>query len=243
MGVALLKKDDGSDDPRSALREAIAARTVTHAKAELQRKAVERAHTMVRDAEARLTVVGEALEATRSGHAEALAQAASTGAAPTANGALRAARLALSDAEDEADAVRAAFEQLKADRGDDQVAQAENAVLTEVARVLALTGRELLARAQRAKAELLILTETLYALTSEETVGVPLFGGEIARLNGQDQRRAPLLGLRDEVLKLSSEPRSEELAVAREAVEPWVRWRSTLRRDADAPDPSAELPT
>jgi hypothetical protein len=92
MGVALLKKDDGSDDPRSALREAIAARTVTHAKAELQRKAVERAHTMVRDAEARLTVVGEALEATRSGHAEALAQAASTGAAPTANGALRAAR-------------------------------------------------------------------------------------------------------------------------------------------------------
>ena len=243
MSLVAVKRNDGGDDPRDALREAIAARAVAHAKAELQQKAVERAHAMVREAEARLTVVGEALEATRSGHAEALAHAASTGAAPKANGALRAARLALSDAEDEADAARAALEQLKADRGDDQIAQAENAVLTEIARVLALTGGELLARAQRAKAELLILTETLYALTSEETVGVPLFGGEIARLNGQDARRAPLLGLRDEALKLSHEPGSEELATAREAVRPWVQWRSTLRRDADAPDPSAELPS
>jgi hypothetical protein len=96
-----------------------------------------------------------------------------------------------------------------------------------------------LARARRAKVELLVLRETLYALTSEDTVGVPLFGGEIARLNGQDARRAPLLGLRDEVLKLSSEPRPEELAAAREAIKPFVQWRAALRNDSNVPVPEA----
>jgi hypothetical protein len=87
MSVALLKKNTDGDDPRAGLRQAIAARAAAHARAEQREEAIRRAHTMVRDAEARLTVVGEALEATRSGHAEALAHAASTGAAPKANGA------------------------------------------------------------------------------------------------------------------------------------------------------------
>jgi hypothetical protein len=204
---------------------------------EAHRQAIKRAQSLVADAEAKVSVAGEALEAARTGHAEALAQAASTGQSPKPNGALRNARLALADAEDEAEAARTAFEQLKADPGDNQAAQADNAVLVEVAHVLALTGGELLARAQRTKAESLILKETLYALTSEETVGVPLFGGEIQRLNAADARRAPLAELRDEVLKRNFEPRPEELAAAREAVKPFVQWRSTLRRDGDAPMP------
>ena len=54
MGVALVKQGSGDGDPRSALREAIAARTVIHAKAELHQQAIHRARNMVRDAEAKL---------------------------------------------------------------------------------------------------------------------------------------------------------------------------------------------
>jgi hypothetical protein len=230
MGLAAIRK---SDD-REALRAAIAAYAAVEAKADRREEAVERARILVTTAEAKVNAAGEMLEGVRADHAKALAACASGGQSPKPNGALRNARLMLSDAEDEAEAARTAFEQLRADRGELDQAQAENVVLVEVARVLALTGAELLARAQRTRAELLILKEALYALTSEDVVGVPLFGGEIARLNAQDARRAPLATLREEVLKLSCEPRAEELATAREAVKPYVQWRSALRRNSDA---------
>jgi hypothetical protein len=112
-------------------------------------------------------------------------------------------------------------------------AQAENMILAEVARVLAPVGEELLARAKQLKAELLLVLQTLYALTGEE-VAVPLFGGEIARLNARDARMEPLAGLRDQVFRFSLEAAKKDWAVARSAAEPWLRARAALREDADA---------
>lgn len=125
----------------------------------------------MRDAQAKASAAADALEAARAGHAETLAHAAITGAAPKANGALRNARLALADAGEKTEAARTALDQLKADRGELDQAQAENAVLTEIARVLA-PGERLLEQARRKKAELLILMQTLYVLTAEEQVSL-----------------------------------------------------------------------
>ena len=58
MSVALARKNDGGDDPRSMLREAIAARAAVHARAEQHQQAIQRARNMLRDAEARLTPGG-----------------------------------------------------------------------------------------------------------------------------------------------------------------------------------------
>ena len=235
MGVALVKNNTNGDDPRSTLREAIAARAVAHAKAELQQQTIHRARDMLRDAEAKLGMAGEALESARSQHAETLAEAAQTGTGvPRGNTPLRAARQQLSDSEDEASAARTALEQLQGDRGDDRVALAENAVLTAVAAVLAPVGEELLARARRTKAELLILMQTLYEITNPEERGVPLFGGEIQTLNARDARAAPLASLRDQVLKLSLEATRDEWAAARETAARWKEAKLALRTDSDA---------
>jgi hypothetical protein len=110
--TAIHKNGDPRDPTRDALRAAIAARTTAEAEAEQHQQAIRRAHNMVHEAEQRLTVAGEALEKTRSDHAGGIARAATVGTAPKADGALRAARLVLADAEDEAQAARSALEQL-----------------------------------------------------------------------------------------------------------------------------------
>jgi hypothetical protein len=237
MGVTPLRKSNGApDDPRSALREAIAARAEANAEAERHRQAIERTRGLVADAERRVGLAGENLEAVRGQHAQAIAVAAAAGQSPKANGQMRAARMALADAEDEAQAARAACEHLKADRSDDQVAQAENVVLVQIAKVIAPVCEELLAEAVRRRAELLALTQTLFAMTSEESA-VPRTGGEVQRAVAADARRAPLEAVRERVLRLNLLPTTEELTAAQSAVAPWTRWRTSLRNDADAPLP------
>jgi hypothetical protein len=63
MGVALLKKNSGGDDPRAALREAIRAAAEAHDMVEAHRQAVERALDMVSTAEWRATEAAQILPA------------------------------------------------------------------------------------------------------------------------------------------------------------------------------------
>jgi hypothetical protein len=237
MNVTAIRKNGDPRDPtRDALREAIAARAVAHAEAERLQEAVGRAREMARAADEKMNRAAEELEMARASHATALAQAATTGVTPKANGALRVARATLHDSEDELEAARTALQRLEADRIDDRAAQAENNVLVAVAKVLAPVCEELLAEAVRRRAELLALTQTLFVLTSEETA-VPRVGGEVQRAVAADARRAPLMDLRERVLRLNLLPTQEELITAQSAIRSWIEWRTALRRDADAPLP------
>ena len=238
------RKGNGNGE-RSALAAAITKARQARTAVSQHHESVGRAERLVSAAQNRLAAATTALEDERQRAADVLRDSASTGKAPAANGAMKAARMGLADAGDELEAAEMALTQLK--KGgrfgevEEGAAQAENQVLVQIAKVLALTGGELLAQAQRKRAELLVLREVLYALTGEE-IDVPLFGGEIARLNGQDARRAPLVSLREEVLKLSSEARPEELAAAREAVKPYIQWRRALRTDPDNSPENTVLP-
>ena len=237
MSVALARKTPGDDDPRAALREAIAARAVAHAKAELQQKAVERARDMVRDADAKLGMAGEALESARSQHAGTLAEAAQTGAGvPKGNTPLRVARQQLSDSEDEASASRAALDRLESD-GDDLDAsspQLENAVLVAVAQVIAPVAEQILVQMRQKQVELLVLQQVFHALTDEQTTGVPLFPSDVARLNAKDSRAKPVAMLRDQFFNLNSRTGQER---ANEVAGAFRKWRTALTRDPDAPAP------
>jgi hypothetical protein len=236
MGVAILKKDDGGDDPRAGLRQAIAACTAIHTKAERHEEAIHRSRNMVAAAEAKVTVAGEALEAIRAGHAETLAHAATTGTAPKGNTELRSARQALADAEDDASASRAALDRLESD-GDDLDAsspQLENAVLVAVSQVVASAAERILAQLRQKQIELAILQQVFRALTDEETIGVPLFPSDVQRLNAKDARMKPVARLRDEFFALNTEAGQEH---AREAAVAWRKWRSALCRDPDAAAP------
>jgi hypothetical protein len=240
MGMALVKRNTDGDDPtRSTLRAAIAARAAAEAKAGQQQEAIHRARNMVTAAEAKAGLAGEALESCRADHAQALAEAATTGSTPKANGALRSARAALSDAEDEASAARAALDRLEAD-GDDLKAansQLENAVLVAIAEVIAPVAERLLAQIQRKQIELSVLQQLFLALTDDDEAGAPLFPTDVRRLNAKDARMKPVTALREQLFNLDLKAGQER---AKEAAAAWRKWRESLRRDSDVPLP--ELP-
>jgi hypothetical protein len=242
MGVALVKKDDGGDDPRGDLRRAIVARAAAHAKAGQQQEVIHRARNMVTVAEAKVTVAGEALEAARSEHAETLAEAAQTGTAPKGNTELRTARQALADAEDQASAAKAALDHLEAD-GDDLKAanpELENSVLVAVSQVIAPIAEQILAQIQRAQLELQIAKLVFLALTDGEESGAPAFRSDIQKLNAKDKRMAPLQELRNTFFNLDSRTTGQERA--KEAAAAWRKWRESLRRDPDAEAPELPAP-
>jgi hypothetical protein len=249
MGVALVKHGSDDSDPRSGLREAIAARAVAHAKAELQQQAIDRARNMVREAEARLNVAGEALEATRALRASSLVESAQTGAAPQANTALRAARQALADSEDEASAVRSALERVEANSGDfgDEVSAADNAVLVAVAEVVRPVGDELLAKAKRLRIELACTLNVLAELSREEfandardrQLDVPVFSNIYKDGAARDARNGPLRALRAAIEEFNTLAAQDEVKkAAKQATDVYVRWRAALRNDPDAGLPS-----
>jgi hypothetical protein len=234
MGVALLKKDTDGEDPRAVLRLAIAAAAAVHAKAEQHEEAIHRARNMFAAAEAKVVVAGEALESCRADHAQALAEAATTGSTPKANGALRSARAALADAEDGAQAARDALEHLQVDGKDLERghSQLDDAVATAAAGVIAPVAARILERFQRAQDEVVILQTIFQTLTEGEGEQVLLPNGQFARL--EDPRMKPVKALRERFFNLDSkagQERAKETAVA------FRRWRESLRRDADALPP------
>ena len=235
MSVAIVRKSDGGDE-RDALRAAIAACAAGHAKAEQHQEAIHRARNMLGAAEAKLNLAGEALEATRTKHASSLVQAAQSGTVPKGGTELRSSRQALADAEDEASAARAALDRTESD-GDDLDAsspQLENQILVAAAQVIAPIAERILTQMRQKQTEMLVLQQVFHALTDEQTTGIPLFSGEIARLNAKDARLKPVAGLRDQWFALNSRAGQDR---AREAAAAWRKWRTALARDPDAPVP------
>jgi hypothetical protein len=242
MSVAVMKRDttDGTD-PRAGLRQAIAEAAKAHHQAERHAEAIHRAENMVTVAEAKLHTAGEALEAVREEQAEVLAHAASTGTTQKSTGMLKAARAALSDAEDEAVAARRALERLEAG-GDDLRArrlEIENAVLVEIGKVIASTvAGPILALIERRQIELQALRSAFTALTDDETVEIP-FRSDVQKLNAKGARRAPVQGLRDRFFNLDpgvGQQRAREVATA------CKKFRSELAANPDLREPPDLLP-
>src|SRR6476661_10883897 len=98
MGVAVARKNT-TDDPRAMLRRAIAEASAKRDAVERHQQAIQRARALISASEQRVVVAGKVLEAARQQHADVLAEAASTGTTPKAGGELRAARIALGDAQ------------------------------------------------------------------------------------------------------------------------------------------------
>jgi DNA repair exonuclease SbcCD ATPase subunit len=232
MGVAILKKSTGGDDPRWALREAICAAAEAQRRVEEHREAIRRAHAMVSDTEQKLATASDALEAARSGHAEVLVRAATTGHVAKPNGALRTARLALVDVEDEVSAAKAALERLKADGEEIEasISKSEDAVFVAIAAAVAPVAEQVLERILRARGELLALQAVFDALTESQEEPVLLSSGQFARR--VDPRLAPLNALRTRLSSLGPEEgRAQDIVAA------FQKWRAALAHDPDAMPP------
>jgi hypothetical protein len=122
-------KDDS--DLRSALRRAIADEAKAKARVVTHREAIERARSLVEEAEQDHAGAAAAVVEARAGEAQRTVAALRSDRAPTSGGSLRAARAQEQDADDALNVARAALERLK---GADLVAveaevpRAENAV-------------------------------------------------------------------------------------------------------------------
>lgn len=233
--ITSIARKAGGNGERSALAAAILKAQQAGAAVERLREAVDRAEEQVAASDQRLVEAAAAIGKAREQHAGALADAASTGKSPAANNALRAARLAQADAEDELEAAKMALTQLK--KGglgevEQAAAEAETAVSVEVAKVLRPAGEELLERARKARAEFLACYQAALALTEDDEGEAPLFANEFQGLKARDQRCAPLVELRAGILKLNLTV--EDWTSAKAAAEPWLRARAALRFDADA---------
>ena len=234
MGLAAVRKNDDGNDPRAGLREAIRAAGEAHAKADRQREAIHRARNILHDADEKVRAAASVLTAAQERHAHDLVRAATTGAEPRTNGALRAARISLGDAEDVAQAAREALEHLQVDGKDLERAnpQLDDAVATAAAEVIAPVAARILERFQRAQDEMVILQIIFQTLTEGEGEQVLLPNGQFARL--EDPRMRPVKALRERFFHLdpkAGQDRAKEVAVA------WRKWRTALCRDPDAAAP------
>lgn len=198
-----------------------------------------------------MTAAGEMLERSREDHAEALAAAAAAGGTPKASGQMRSARAALADAEDEAQAARAALEHHEAEGAELEAEDPRlaNEVLVRVSQTVAPVCEKLLEGIRRRQIELAALQSAFLALTDEETIGVPVFNSDVQRLNAKDARRAPVGALRDEVygssrsgaaLERAERDRKAAQDRAQETAAAFRHWRTALRTNPDLPMP--ELP-
>jgi hypothetical protein len=239
MSVAIVRKSDGGDDPRDALRAAILKSKQVEDRLEARRQVAARSRAMVTAAQMRLDAAGEALEAARTGHAQTLAEAAATGVTPKVDGMLKAARAALGDAEDQAQAAGLAVEQVEAGRVEieRECALRQNDILIEVASVLRPTLEDLMAQFQRKKIELLGLMQTIFELSDPQSAP---FGDGARSFIAHEQRLRPFIELRDRVLKLTVEGSPDERRAMRDGVAPWIRWRESLQRYSDALPPDGK---
>jgi hypothetical protein len=142
--------------------------------------------------------------------------------------------MGLADCEDGLQAAKTALAQLKkGGLGDVEqaAAQAENAVLIEIAKVLRPVGEELLERARKARTEFLSCYQTVLAVTEDAERTAPVFLNDVQSRNARDQRMQPFAALRAELFKLNLT--MEDWAAAKTAAGPLLRARAALRTDAD----------
>jgi chromosome segregation ATPase len=220
-----------SDPLRTTLAAALKEAAVAQRGVEQQRGGIERARAAVRAAEAAVKSAEKGVEEARQVHARAIADAATADAPPPASG-VRAARQAVTDAQDELEAAKGALDQLKADLpGWEEAARtADVAVEAAISEILAPHAQALLAKVQELSRQLSPLRSALRALF--ETA--PARADEYF---AWDQGRRPLSAVL-EAARSYFETANHIAGCA----DPWRAARELLRADAFAELPDFAAP-
>jgi hypothetical protein len=229
--VTSLRTKDGVADPlRAELAAAIKTAEEARAAADRQKAAIERTRSSRLRATAAVKVAEEGVGKAQEAHARAIADAAADDAAPPTSG-MRAARQAVVDAQDEADALKAAVEELKARLPDFEAAarEADIAVEAAISAILAVQAQQLLAKADAIARELAPLRNALFALWKDNPSGT-------VDLLAFQRGRAPLAEVQTAVAAFS------EAVNAIDKSDLWEQARDALRSNAYAPLPDFAPP-
>jgi hypothetical protein len=243
MAVTVLaKKPAPPDDPRAALREAVAEAEKAREAVDRHRAAIGRAEEQVTAAEEKFTLATQAVEAARERHADALADAAGGGKTPLPS-VMRAARLAAADAEDELAAARLACDRLKSsdlERIEQESLEADNAVCCAANVFLTETVERELAQAVDLQRQLFLTRAKLQGLVLDDEYP-PAFPTELQRTRAAKERREAMGELRDRVwAHLNREISLDAVGIRQEFFEvdqAWRRYKIALRSDPDAEPP------
>jgi hypothetical protein len=226
-------------EPRSRERQALAVAIEAAAMAARATEgglaAVARASELVDDAQSKHAAASATVSAAKERHTAATAEAIGRGA-PVPASAVRAARAAQADAEDDLDAAKAALKQLQtalagleeeAHRADIAVEAAVNSVLAGEAAVL------LVERLEHLKRELPELQAKLYFLKSRGFERQGIYSVEVPALH------APLAEIESRITSAIELGLSFHVTAAEQhpAVEPWRAACAALRDDPDVPLP------
>jgi hypothetical protein len=163
MSLVAVKKSDG-DDPRSALREAIAEAKQAQAELDRHHEALDRARALVRQGAARIDAAVAAVAEAQETDAAALVGAIVSGTPSSAVGvAARKARIAEGNCRDEVAAAEAACSQLRVEASNvrAQFERAERAVQSAIASIVEPEARKLFEQARFHRIEYL---KKIYAI-------------------------------------------------------------------------------
>jgi hypothetical protein len=173
--TAIVRTDDGGDDPRDELSEAIAEAKQARAELDRHREALDRARSLVRQGAARVEAAVVAVAQAQETDAAALVGAIVAGAPSSVVGAARKARIAEDACRDEVAAAEAAYGRLRVDVSGiaAEAERAERAVDAAVGGVLQPVARRLLDEARNLRLEFLkriYAVDTMRALLPADLV-------------------------------------------------------------------------
>ncbi len=204
--TSIIRKDaDKATDPlRMALAQAIGEARKAEAAVEAQHAAIERARTLVEAAAVKCEAAEAAVAAARAHHAEQVASALKASSEVRAPAAMRVARSALADAEDELQAGRTAEERLQSDLADleDAARWHRNNVAAAVNAVLAPIVRQLLAESLELKTRVAVNMAIVGSILSADDEVRGFDGAAAAR--AKTRRDEPFLGLREQLDRLGA---------------------------------------
>jgi hypothetical protein len=163
MGLVAVRKNDGGDDPRCALREAVARMKQAQTAVDDVDNVAARARSFLREIEGRIAEAATGVSTAREIHAAAVVDAIARGEKPPPATGLKAARAAEVDLQDQRDAAQSSIDTIRQDKAAAaaELERAERVVKAAIAGALEPTARKLLEKARIHRIEFL---KAIYAI-------------------------------------------------------------------------------
>jgi hypothetical protein len=223
--ISLIRSDSGLPSDRAGLVAALQAAEAAKAVLTKHGAAIGRVRSQVYGMDGRIEMAGAKITEERTAHAHALASAATEDALAPPSG-VRAARQALTELQDERDAVKIALDDLKAQLPDIELAakQADADVDTEINKILQPLAVDLISRERRLTAEIAALRGSLASLFRANEIPHTEYDYRIKRSTVADLVRSEFERELENLLPVGADV--------------WRATRAALRRDPNAPLPA-----